>query len=72
MMKGSGGKKKKLYLFTILHLSEAFFLSLSLSPVITQHTSHFNTGLSALSERSNLALVMKTYIPAPLPERRPH
>lgn len=38
-MKGSGGKKKKLYLFTILHLSEAFFLSLSLS---SNHTAHLS------------------------------
>ena len=60
-----GKKKKKI---PCIHLN--YFLSLRsflLSPVITLHTSHFNTGLSALSERCNLLLVMKTYIPAPLP-----
>lgn len=56
-----------------IHLNYPLSLrSFLLSPVIMLHTSHFNTGLSALSERCNLVLVMKTYIPAPLPERRPH
>lgn len=64
-MKGGEKKKKKI---PCIHLN--YFLSLRsflLSPVITLHTSHFNTRLSALSERRNLLLVMKTYIPAPLP-----
>jgi len=36
------------------------------------HLSFQYRGLSAPSEPSNLVLVMKTYIPAPFPERRPH
>lgn len=37
--------------------------SFLLSPVITLHNSHFNTGLPALARRRNLPRVMKTYIP---------
>lgn len=59
-------KDKRTYPFSLSSLPPRSFL---LSSVIMQHTSHFNTGLSALSERGNLVLVMKTYIPAPLPER---
>lgn len=63
------GEKNTICIYLHYLLSLRSFL---LSPVITLHTSHFNTGLSALSEHCNLARVMKTYIPAPLPERRPH
>lgn len=46
--------------------------SFLLSPVITLHNSHFNTGLPALTRCRNLLHVMKTYIPGRLPERRSH
>lgn len=68
MMKGVEEKKSP-----CIHLNYLLYLrSFLLSPVITLHTSHFNSGLSVLSERRNMVLVMKTYIPALLPERRTH
>lgn len=71
-IKGGVKNVSSLTFFFFFFISQKRFFSFLLSLEIMLHTSHFNTGLRAQSERRNLVLVMKTYIPARLPERGPH